>query len=365
MNKPRLSAAKALMLVALGFAVSASAEGYQTSFEPDQLDDGPAGTPNEVMVLGSPHLSGLPDTFRSEMVEPLVARLASWHPTAIAIENSSGLLCDAMRRDPARHDVQTLESYCFDTSSARLASGLDVPTANAEAERMLSDWPNDPAPDLRRRLALVFLAAGEPGSATVQWLRLPAQERRADDDLTDDLAVYLDDRITRRSEVDLVAAAVAAQSGLDRLWSVDDQSYYAGPSLDEEAYGAALARAWDNPATKARMDESAALDAKLEQPDGLLSIYRAFNSPSFAMQAYRSDWGAALVESSPEAYGRRYVAYWETRNLRMIANIREVLGRDPGTRMLAIVGASHKGYYEAYLPQMRDVALVDAMPILR
>jgi len=49
----------------------------------------------------------------------------------------------------------------------------------------------------------------------------------------------------------------------------------------------------------------------------------------------------------------------------MVANIREVLGRNPGTRLLAIVGASHKGYYEAYLSQMRDVTLIDVLPVLR
>ena len=48
----------------------------------------------------------------------------------------------------------------------------------------------------------------------------------------------------------------------------------------------------------------------------------------------------------------------------MVANMREVLGRQAGTRMLAIVGASHKGYYEAYLKQMRDAELVDVMPLL-
>jgi hypothetical protein len=49
----------------------------------------------------------------------------------------------------------------------------------------------------------------------------------------------------------------------------------------------------------------------------------------------------------------------------MVANIREVLGRQPGTRMLVVVGASHKGYYEAYLGQMRDVEIIDIMPLLQ
>jgi hypothetical protein len=49
----------------------------------------------------------------------------------------------------------------------------------------------------------------------------------------------------------------------------------------------------------------------------------------------------------------------------MVANIREVLGRAPGTRSIAIVGASHKAYNEAYLHQMRDVTLVNSETALQ
>jgi len=94
-------------------------------------------------------------------------------------------------------------------------------------------------------------------------------------------------------------------------------------------------------------------------------MYRAYNAPTVPAMAYQSDFGANLVEPSPQAFGRRYLGFWETRNLRMVANMRDVLGRYPGTRMLTIVGASHKGYYEAYLDQMHDVRLVDPEPVLR
>lgn len=354
-----------LPLFGIGFSGSAGAQSYQPSFQPDKLDDYPVGQPNEVMVLGSPHLSALPDNFRPEMVEPIVARLVEWRPMAIAVENSSGLLCDAMRNQPTRQEASTIKNYCYDPAEAGRAVGLDVPAANAEAERMLANWPKNPAPELRRRLALVFLASGEPASATVQWLRLRENERRSDGVLTGKLAAYLDSRTIRKNETDLIAARVAAKAGLERVWSVDDQSFYAGDMPDEEAYGLAITTAWDNPDTKAQAAQSEALEKDLGKPDGLLNIYRAFNAPSYAIQKYRSDFGAALTEPSPQAFGRSYVAYWETRNLRMVANIREVLGRNPGTKMLAIVGASHKGYYEAYLGMMRDVTLVDAIPLLR
>jgi len=40
------------------------------------------------------------------------------------------------------------------------------------------------------------------------------------------------------------------------------------------------------------------------------------------------------------------VGYRETRNLRMAANIGDMLGMRSGQRMLVIVGASHKGYFK-------------------
>tara|TARA_R110002072_G_scaffold65824_1_gene162434 strand:- start:3835 stop:4797 length:963 start_codon:yes stop_codon:yes gene_type:complete len=315
------------------------------------------------MVLGTPHLSQLPDSFRIEMIEPLVARLAQWAPTAVAVEDSSGLLCEKMRGMSDRY-TDAIDNYCFDPSVARSVTGLTVPAANAKMETMLADWAVDPSPEMRRELAAASLAAGEPGSAVVQWLRLPKTEQFADDVLTEQLVTLLMNLAGRKNETYSVAARVAAQSGLDRLWSVDDQSTFMGPEPDGDAYGAAIMAAWDNPATRMQAAEANALASGLSGPDGLLAMYRAYNEPTYADVKYQSDFGAALTEPSEEGYGRRYVAYWETRNLRMVANMREVLGRQPGTRMLTIVGASHKGYYEAYLAQMRDVELVDVIPLL-
>lgn len=353
----------ALLSIAACCAGAVHAQRFQPIFRPDALKDRPAGRPNDVLVVGSPHLSTLPASFTSDMVEPLLDRLVTWRPTAVASEDIAGLQCDAMRRQRERQ-AEAVETYCYDPGAAGRASGLDVPAANAEVEKLLTSWPAVPTPAQRRRLALMFLAAGEPASALVQWLRLPPAERRADAALTADLAADLDARMTTKNETYLVAAPLAARVGLERVFSVDDQSFVGAP-VDEKAYGAAIARAWDNPATRARTAAAKKLYAGIARPGGLLALYRALNSPAVAAQAYRSDWGAALIEPSAPAYGRRYVGYWETRNLRMVANIRELLGRAPGTRLVAIVGASHKPYYEAYLHQMRDVNLVDSGPVLR
>ncbi|PTD25177.1 DUF5694 domain-containing protein [Sphingomonas fennica] len=358
-------------LVALGLALFAGAaladpprQDYRPSFQPDRLKGPAAGKPNEVLVLGTMHLSDLPDSFRPDMTAPLVERLASWRPTAVATEDMSGLQCDSLRRYPSRY-AETVKDYCPDTAAAGKATGLDVPAANAEAERLLADWPAAPSAAQRRHLAALFLAAGERGSALVQWLRLPEGERRVGDGLNAELAALLDKLKDRRNETYLIAAPLAARLGLERLWSVDDHSADSPGPVDEKAYEAAIRRAWDNPAAHARRAEDDRLEAGLSRPDGLMAMYRAYNAPGVPMQVYLSDFGAALEEPSPQAFGRSYVGYWETRNLRMAANIRDVLGRRPGTRLLAIVGSSHKGYYEAYLNQMHDVTLVDVNAVLQ
>lgn len=343
---------------------AAARQEYRPSFQPDRLKGPPAGKPNEVMVLGSPHLSGFGESFRAETLAPLIERLAAWRPASIAIEKVSGLQCDSLRRYPIRY-ASSIQSYCPDASVAGRATGLDVPAANAEAERLLATWPAAPAPAKRRHLAAVFLAAGESASALVQWLRLPADERREGDGLNAELVALLDRAKDRRNEINLIAAPLAARLGHERLWSVDDHSADRPDPDDPKAYGDAIQRAWDNPATKARIAEDKALEAGLSQPDGLMKMYRAYNAPGTPLLAYQSDFGAALKEPSPQAFGRSYLGYWETRNLRMVANIRDVLGQRPGSRLLAIVGASHRGYYEAYLNQMHDVELSDANVLLR
>jgi hypothetical protein len=345
---------------------NAQTKAYDTAavFDPSTLKGPQHGTPNEVMVLGTAHLSQLPKSFDPATLSGLLDRLAAWKPRIIAIESMSGPQCAYARQYPTRYK-DTIESYCWDPAPARAATGLDVPAATAEVEAMLAAWPANPTPAQRRKLASRFLAGGEPASALVQWLRLPASERHAGDGLDPGLATLLDKFSTRHKEDLLIAAPLAARLGLERVVAMDDHTADA-PDPHEKEAGEAIAKAWDNPATRQRMQTYAALEAKLAKPEDVLAMYRLYNDPSQARLVFTSDWGAALDEPSGQGYGRGYVAYWETRNLRMAANIREAIGNVPtGGRTLVIVGASHKWYLQAYLNQMHDVRIVDTGPLLR
>ena len=132
-------------------------------FDPGTLKD-VAGPPNEVMVLGTPHLSNWPESFEAKQLDPLLDRLAGWKPQAIAVESLSGLQCDALRRFPSRY-ADTVKDYCWDAAPARQATGLDVLAATAHVDRLLANWPANPTAGDRRHLAALFLASADQGSA--------------------------------------------------------------------------------------------------------------------------------------------------------------------------------------------------------
>ena len=345
----------------LAIAVNASA----ADFAPGKLKGPKHGPQNDVLVLGTPHLSQLPATFQPAGLAAVNERLAAWRPQAIAIEALSGTQCAFMRQFPHRYQ-DAIDTYCWDPAPARAATGLDVPAATQQVESMLAAWPSAPSAAQRRRLAALFLAAGEPASAVVQWLRLPEAERKSGDGLSAALVAALDTLRVKRNEFYLIAAPLAARLGLERLHAFDDHTadQPMKDDADRKRYGAALMKAWDNPAGARRKQQDEEIFARIGTQEGVLAMYRALNAPDQWQLVFDNDFGAALEEPSPQRYGRDYVGYWETRNLRMAANIRELMNARIGARTLVLVGASHKGYLDAYLDQMHDLRLADARRVL-
>jgi Family of unknown function (DUF5694) len=356
---------RAAAILSVTLATTAAAVPYRPAFDPSTFKAPAYRAPNQVAVLGTPHLAGLPKTFDPSTLQPLLARLVAWRPTAIAVENVSGTQCAMLRQYPARYR-DSVNDYCWDPAPARVATGLDVPAAATRVEELLATWPAAPTPAQRRNLAATLMAAGEGHSALVQWFRLAPAERRAGDGLDPVLVQRLQKLSARQDEVAQLAAPLAAALGLERLVSMDDHSAdRPTPPADEAEFGKAITMAWNNPASTARKAESEGLERNLSSRDGVLAMYRAYNAHGQGRLIFDSDFGAQLKERSPRQFGRDYVTYWETRNLRMAANIRDGFGPVPGTRTLVLVGASHKPYLEAYLDQMHDVQLIDPLTLLR
>lgn len=325
----------------------------------------PVATPTPVLVLGSPHLSGI-ETLKPEWLEALLDRLAAWNPRVITIEGLSGPECYLLRRYE-RSWRDTADSYCARTEKiagiAAAATGLDMPAAEAAAEEALAKLgPTMGAPE-HRHLAALFAAAGNLGSASVQWLRLAPGERRPGDGVDAALASALDEIVVRRNENYWIAAKLAAQLGLERVYPVDDHMSDRVQAEAPPGQEKAMQAAWHS-ARPALGLQALAMEKGLSDGASVLAYYRFMNRADVGEAFVRADMGRAFQEPSPQHFGRRYVAWWETRNLHMVANIRAALGHHPGERALVIVGATHKPYFDGYLGMMHELRLVPAAQLL-
>ncbi len=363
--KPILFAAFA----AAAIACAPTALAQSRPFDPRTYQDRVVGAPTQILVLATPHLSGAPDGWDPANLEPLLDRLAAFRPDAILIETLSGESIDSLWR---YRDIypDSATTYAGRTMNMAVmgANGvqMDMPQAEAEVRRVLADWPADPTPAQRRRLAALFVAAGDPHSALVQWWRLEPAERVAQDGISSVLLAALNEYDTRKNENHLIASRLAARLGLERVYATDD---HAADDMGERA--SADFEAFYNSGWGAEVMANQAFvplreaAQNLNTPDQLMATYRMLNTNAIGRVDSDGQWLSMINRESPNGVGRTRVALWETRNLRQIAHIREVSAHYPGQRLLVIVGSAHKPWFDAYLRMMSDVEIVDATRALR
>jgi hypothetical protein len=354
-------------LLSLGicaFASSAEISNSAQRFAAREMTAGVAGRLSQVMVLGSIHLGQNAElrtlVASKENLQPLLDRLAAFKPELITIEALSGRDCDTLMRY-TKSISKAYENYCRKTDAAKNATGLSVEEATSSVISVLKAWPATPRSSDRRHLAALFLAANDPYSALVQWLRLPKKERRAGDSLSENLVGLLTALDGEADESNLIGSVLAARLGLDRVYPIDDHSADSIISSLEPAYDKAMQEIWSAP--NAFSDDYNAR-AKVKTNSDLLALIRYVNDPETNRQAVLTDMGRA-VKAGPPYYGRTYNGWWETRNLRMASNIRAALAEKPGARALVIVGATHKAYLDNYLDLMAEVKVIDSSVVLR
>jgi hypothetical protein len=321
------------------------------------LDRDMAGPRAQILVLGTVHLRAMPPGFNPASLDGVLDRMAAFRPDIITIETESGEECDLAARHPAKYGAD----YCPATEAAMAATGLAVPAAMAEVDKTLKAWPAQATPAQRRRLAALLLAANDRASAYVQWLQLPAAERRAGDSLDAALVEMLITIGKRNNENYQLGARLAARLGLQRVHAVDNHTGDRIDVPDIKAFVRSIEAAW---ATGGASERQKREEVLARAPD-LLPLYRYVNDPEGLRLYAETNVRAAMRAKSPEGYPQIWVAGWEIRNLRMVANIRETFRERPGARVLSIVGASHKPWFDGWLGQLQGVDIVDVAAVLK
>lgn len=360
----RLAAAFIFVVQLILVLITAGAGAAQTpAFDPREWKGSQAGPQTQVLTLGTFHLSEMAATLDSAIMAPLLDKLAAYKPDVITAENVSGEQCDDLKRYVGTYP-DSFDTWCRDPAVAQKAIDMDVPTAAAEIHKMLLSWPAHPSSAQRRRLAALFLAAGETPSAVVQWHRLPTEERHVGDGINGETLKLVERIGAKPNETYEIGVALAVRLGLERVYLVDDHTSDGALPDEGQPFSDALQAAWKIAPSKTGAEERT-METQLKTGADTLELYRFINQPHTLRQDIEADFGAALGQQTEGMYGRRYVAGWEVRNLRMVANIRATVAARPGARVLNIVGSSHKPYYDAYLNMMHDVKLVDAEEVLK
>jgi hypothetical protein len=342
------------VILGLMLPLAAQAQGDLATLDRDM-----AGPRSQVLVLGTMHLSQLPKTFNPTALDNMLNRLAAFKPDIITIESLSGEECDLAARQRAKYGAD----YCAPTDEAKAATGLDLTAAIAEVDQTFKTWPSQPTPAQRRHLAALLLAANDRPSAYVQWLHLPVAERRVGDGLNSVLVDKLTKIAVNNNENYLIGSRLAARLGLQRVYATDNHTGDNIIVTDEKAFGQSVEAAW-KAGGAALQEQDKQQDARALEVD-LLPLYRELNDPAGLRIRADGNVRSALRAKSPENYPQMWVAGWEIRNLRMVANIRETFRERPGARILSIVGATHKPWFDAWLGQLQGVDIVDAEVILK
>lgn len=365
----KLARIAALFAAATVVATPALAQTVDAPFDPREYQTQVHGRLTQVLVIGTPHLSGVPDDFDTAVLEPLLDRLAAFDPDVIAIENLSGESLHALLEYediyPETADEYGRRPFVL-AALARAGLGLDLPGAEAEVRRTLADWPDSPTPAQRRRLTALFAASADPNSALVQWWRLAPAERKAEDGLRQPLVDQLEAYAARRNESHLIAARLAARLGLERVYPTDDHA--ADDMLEghfEDLTALISDPAFQEMIERPEFQRLAHAAEGLTTPEQTLETYRHLNTPATGRLDAGGQWLSMIDRASPNDVGRIRVAAWEVRNLRQVANIMEAATHSPGGRVLVIVGSAHKPWFDAYLGMMSAIEVVDADAVLR
>ena len=323
------------------------------------LDRDMVGPRAQILVLGTVHLRYMPANFQPAALDGVLDRLAAFKPDVITIETESGEECDLAARHPAKYGAD----YCPATDAAMSATRLNVPAAMAEVDKLLKRWPAQATPAQRRRLAALFLAANDTASAYAQWLQLPEAERRAGDSLDAPLVELIKKTAKLHNENYLLGSRLAARLGLQRVHAIDNHTGDRIDVPDMKAFVKSIEAAWAAGGAASR--EHQKREKILSQATDLLPLYRSINRQESLQALADTNVSASMRAKSAEGYPQIWVAGWEIRNLRMVANIRESYRERPGARVLSIVGASHKPWFDDWLGQLQGVDIVDVAVILK
>lgn len=308
--------------------------------------------PAEVLVLGTTHLGGLEGVTPSHL-DGLVDALSRYAPEAVVVEALPAHTIEAMQLQSdlhpealdtfvgkrflglARENQQRLQ---LDAQGARKALGVECAAVLAAT----------PAAS-ERCMRLAAAAWDKPWTDYLAWRH---SRQWPEERLPGALGERVAAQAASTNENALIGARLAYQFKLPRVHGMDDQpgADLYGPVFDALIPVLGSSKAYAEFKANARVvKEVEARTGQAIAAQDLLPLYRWVNSPEYSALTLDEEWRLFVDRDLPRAPGQARIALWDVRNLAMVSNILRVVSQHPGGRVLVIVGASHKPFFDDYL----------------
>jgi len=314
----------------------------------------------DVMVLATVHLRATKESLNKDSLAPIVSKLKKYSPTAIAIE--------ALRPADIISMIHGADEY--NSVLSQFVGDTFLILANQE-QKSLALTPNQAMRKMnvlvtsasivneqREEIIRLAVAAYDKNTALLHWQYLAGTFTTTK--LSSALRFYLKELSSKNNEVNQIAISLAIKSGVNRLYPIDDH-------LDKDIYPEVIEDLMpffkeSTSISDLRKSEYVTKPMKLQKQavktGNWLALYSWINSEAYKAQVINDEWRLFVDEDFPVKSSLARLALWEVRNLNMVSNIMRVVAKNIGGKIVIVVGANHKVFFEDYLSRMIGVNLV-------
>ncbi|TYP74394.1 DUF5694 domain-containing protein [Aquimarina intermedia] len=316
----------------------------------------------QLLVLGTSHLHQMAG-FENQMLSNVISKLDSFNFEVIGIEKMSGeLLNDIVSRRDNAFDGITKggfgKPYLKMADTIQIVKDFTFVEAQKTSETLLRK--EQLTPNERKELIYNLLAITDIPSAVLQYTYLD-DTSVFKTDFDQYVAKFLEQKRTNHNEFYSLAVSLAIQERIPSLVPIDN---FQDESLLLKFYPQFMQDFQNNSDILKNIGQQPIFH-KLNkitqegiQVKDLSELYTFLNSQEFMDQDYSAQWKVWLETNFPSKSDRARFSLWEMRNLQITANIMNVIARNPGKRILVIIGASHKSFLEKYLKQIEYVEVL-------
>jgi len=315
----------------------------------------------QILILGVPPLTVLSKDFSYALIDKLIQKLLKFNPDVVCLDvfNSDEILFNYYYKDDLTLENLSNEEIKY---LLKYRNKIKIKTDDIEFEidsliKSLGVSRNSIL--ARKRLIDLYIFNFDLYNATLNYLHLNKSDLNKLK--IDKRLIQILNSISKRSnENSSIGLQVAHKLGLNRIYSINTSSDRKILNrISEQLYKEMVLSEVYKTHRREILNDTA--DRKLKEgllKQDLFDFFRYINLESYALVSTENNWSIYLRMFLESKLDRTRIGIWETKNLRIASNIREVSALNPSKKILVILDVSKKTFVEEYLKSMSDIRII-------